>query len=223
MRSKLLDKGAELILLQQDATKFLQERNLAIVTVTYPPAITTTTIASPTATSIQSVIRTPASAGPTSAGSTSNINNDDDDCTLIAFCSICGLLVISALITICHLCSRLECCKTVLNKCHPTCCSSSCKNTKHIRNCCCWGQSASKTLSGDKGIEMIEQIRVKPYFTIDDKDTQDRQEIRQLLDQTTTSFSHQPNPRSAPLEEGVYRDPEHLRIHQDLSKPCQEQ
>ena len=70
---------------------------------------------------------------------------------------------------------------------------------------------------------MIEQIRVKPYFTIDDKDTQDRQEIRQLLDQTTTSFSHQPNPRSAPLEEGVYRDPEHLRIHQDLSKPCQEQ
>ena len=69
-------------------------------------------------------------------------------------------------------------------------------------------------MSGDTDLEMIEQIIVKPYFTTNERETQDRQEIRQLLaDQNTTSI-----PASAPLEEGALRDPEHIRIHQELSK-----
>ena len=136
---------------------------------------------------------------------------------LLSF-SICGLIVVSAITIICYLCFRIECCKSVMKKCQPACCSSSCKD-EPSKNCCCWCQSDSKKASGDADLELIEKIIVKPYFTDSDKDTTDRPEIRHLLaDQASTSFPIRPVPASAPLEEGAFRDPEHIRIQQELSK-----
>jgi hypothetical protein len=115
------------------------------------------------------------------------------------------------------LCSKIACCNTVMKKCRPACCDSSCKN-EPSKNCCCWCRSSSTNASGDADIELIDKITIKPYFTSSDKENPDKQEMRQLLNQNTTSFSNQPIPASAPLEEGIYRDPEHIRIHAELSK-----
>ena len=216
---KIIEKGGELILLPQETSKFLQERNLAIIAVTGPPAAPTSATPSPSPrpSAVRSV--TPPNTPTESSISSSDYNNenendesDDSDWISIAFFSICGLIVISAITVICYLCSRLECCNTVMKKC-PACCSSSC-NDEPSKNCCCWCRSAEKA-SGDADLEMIERITVKPYFTGSDKEAIDQQEVKQLLmDQP----SNRPVPASAPLDEDSYNDPEYIKVQRELTK-----
>ena len=217
---KIIDKGGEIILLPQDTSKFLQERNLAIIAVTLPPVITNPTLRP---TSVTQSAPTIAPILPTATVSVPDYDSgdsgsDESDWIAIAFFSICGLVVVSAITIVCYLCFRLKCCKSVMKKSRPACCSSSCKD-EPSKNCCCWCQSDTKNASGDADLELIEKIIVKPYFTDSDKDTTEKPEMKQLLaDQATTSFSIRPVPASAPLEEGAFRDPEHIRIQQELSK-----
>ena len=208
---KLLDNRAEMVLLPQYTTKFLQDRTLDVTVVTLSSTnITKTTARSPR---LITTVSTIAPVVTTASSSTSDINLKltDPNWMIPVFSALCVAIVLLVITIICCFCSKLGQCQAVWNKSRPTCCSPG-DNIEQSTNCNCCRTKSPKT-SGDV-LEMTEQIIVRPHYAQSEKE-----ENRPFLAERRPHTPSNKPPASAPAEdEEFYRNVDNAALQRELSK-----